>query len=290
MTPPDATSEERASSRAVDRGRLVPRAVVEAFIDCFGGTVLREVDALFTDVGFSLDSSAEERAAQDGRGQRRSRAAGYVATADLAVPRDADQLLQAMALALADWEREEGDNEWGQLKRLRRNLDRAGFSWDGSSLSRRVGTVPVPFALRLAEVEDVGREVDRILGSVEWDPADAITAARALVETACKTVLEELGIEIDERDDLPSLYKKTALSLKVDVTQYDIVYRQILQGLTGTVNGLAGLRNKLGDAHGPRPRAVRPQPRHARMAAGAAMTVATFLIETLEERRAASAP
>lgn len=48
--------------------------------------------------------------------------------------------------------------------------------------------------------------------------------------------------------------------------------------------GLAELRNKMGDAHSPSPRAVRAQPRHARMAAGAAMTVATFLVETLEER------
>ena len=51
-----------------------------------------------------------------------------------------------------------------------------------------------------------------------------------------------------------------------------------------SVQGLAELRNKLGHAHGRRRGGVRPQPRHARMAAAAAMAVATFLIETLEER------
>jgi hypothetical protein len=71
----------------------------------------------------------------------------------------------------------------------------------------------------------------------------------------------------------------------MDATQHDVIYRQVLQGLASAVHGLAELRNKLGDAHGARRGGHRAQPRHARMAAGAAMTVATFLIETLEERR-----
>jgi hypothetical protein len=109
-----------------------------------------------------------------------------------------------------------------------------------------------------------------------------------LVETVCKTVLEELGEGIIEREELPALYKRTALALRMDVTQHEAVYRQILQGLTSAVQGLAELRNKLGDAHGRGRVSQRASPRHARMAAGAAATVATFLIKTLGQRRAAS--
>jgi hypothetical protein len=261
---------------------------VEAFVACFGGTILREIDALFEDLGFEFDASAEERAQQQGRGARRSRAAGYLAAAALTQPHDADRLLRAISLCLADWERAEGESEWSDLKRLRRNLQLAGLAWDGTTLARRIMPVPIPFAVRLEGLEDVEREVGRILESVDRDPADAITAARSLVETACKTVLEELGEPIAERDDLRALYKKTALVLKVDATQHEIIYRQILQGLASAVQGLAELRNKLGDAHGPRRGGPRAQPRHARLAAGAAMTVATFLIETLEERRSAT--
>jgi hypothetical protein len=137
----------------------------------------------------------------------------------------------------------------------------------------------------LSDLEDVRREVDRILESVDRDPADAITAARSLVETACKTVLDDVDEPFDDREDLTALYKKTAVALKMDATQHDVIYRQVLQGLASAVHGLAELRNKLGDAHGARRGGHRAQPRHARMAAGAAMTVATFLIETLEERR-----
>lgn len=267
---------------------LIPRPVVEAFIDCFGGTVLREVDALFEDLGFGFNPEAEDTAQQRGRGARRSRAAGYVATADLSQPREADRLLQAIALSLSDWERQKGTDGWGEVKRLRRNLALAGLGWDGKTVTRGSSAIPTPFAERLSDLEDVRREVDRILDSVDRDPADAITAARSLVETACKTVLDELGEPFNDRDDLPALYKKTAMALKVDATQHEVIYRQALQGLTTAVHGLAELRNKLGDAHGARRGGHRARPRHARMAAGAAMTVATFLIETLEERGARS--
>lgn len=131
--------------------------------------------------------------------------------------------------------------------------------------------------------EHVSREVQRITDNVERDPADAITGARALVESVCKDVLVELGQPVPQHDDLPTLYKKTALALKVDPTQHQAVYRQTLQGLVSTVSGLGILRDQLGDAHGHDRTATPPDVRHARLAAGAAMTVAVFLVEALEE-------
>jgi hypothetical protein len=266
---------------------LVSRPVVEALASCFGGELLAQIDALFGDLGIGLDNEAELRAAQAGRGQRRSRAAGYLATLDLGDPHDVEQLFQVITTSLPDWEQREhevGQGAWDELKRLRRNLVRSGLRWDGSTLTRTIGPIPTPMLDRLGGIEDVDKEVTRILAAVDADPADAITAARALVEAACKSVLEAMGLDIDDREDLPALYKRTAVALKIDAAQHDLVYRQILQGLMSSVQGLAELRNKMGDAHSPSPRAVRAQPRHARMAAGAAMTVATFLVETLEER------
>jgi hypothetical protein len=134
--------------------------------------------------------------------------------------------------------------------------------------------------------EEVDREIERIFAAIETDPADAITASRALLETVCKLVLDELGEPFLEADDLPMLYKKTASALKLDPTQHEPVYRQTLQGLVSAVQGLAEVRNRLGDAHGKGRTAARARPRHARMAAGAAMTVSSFLVETMSERRA----
>jgi hypothetical protein len=266
---------------------LVARPVVEAFVNCFAWETLGQIDALFGDLGFKFDRAAEEVAQQTSRGQRRSRAAGYLATLDLADPAAVTLLFQAIQTLLPEWEERErqgNQGEWDTLKRLRRNLTRSGIRWNGAVLAREAGPIPVQALDRLAGIEDVEREVARIQAGVDADPADAITAARSLVEAACKSVLESLGQVVDEHDDLPALYKKTAVALSVDAAQHEVVYRQILQGLMSSVQGLAELRNKMGDAHGHSRLAIRPQPRHARMAAGAATTVATFLIETLEER------
>ncbi|MGC8635397.1 MAG: abortive infection family protein [Candidatus Limnocylindrales bacterium] len=143
--------------------------------------------------------------------------------------------------------------------------------------------VPCEQGDRLRQLgEHVSREVQRITDNVERDPADAITSARALVESVCKDVLVELGQPVPQHDDLRTLYKKTALALRVDPTQYEAVYRQTLQGLVSTVGGLGILRDQMGDAHGRDRTAPSPQVRHARLAAGAAMTVSVFLVEALE--------
>lgn len=271
------------------KNALVPVHVVSAFKECFvGREVIRTIDEFFGDLEFdySADAFASEQAA--GHGQRRSTAAGYIGPLDLSDPRDCDRLTRAITFKLAEWERTADPNFTQDLDRLKRTLDFAGFTWDGRSLIRRAG----PFAaasmtrsLRDLGLQDVNEEIERITKAVDSDPADAITASRALVETTCKAVLDELAVSFDEHDDLPSLYKKTATALKLDPVQHEVVYRQTLQGLVSAVQGLAELRNKLGDAHGKGRAAVRPEPRHARMAAGAATTVATFLVETLEHRR-----
>jgi hypothetical protein len=269
---------------------LIPGRVVEAFVDCFAGRdVLRSIDALFVDVGFGdRDLNAEREALVDGRGQRRSRAIGYIATLDLAQEQHAALLLTAISVQLQVWLKGADPQYRDDFDRLLRNLDLSGLSWDGGRVVRRAGTLSSPglvTTLGALGIDDVNQEIERIAAAIEIDPADSITASRALVETVCKSVLDELGEPINENEDLPSLYKRVAVALKIDPTQHEVVYRQTLQGLVSAVQGLAELRNKLGDAHGRFRLAARPQPRHARMAAGAAMTVSTFLVETLEQRR-----
>jgi Abortive infection C-terminus len=45
------------------------------------------------------------------------------------------------------------------------------------------------------------------------------------------------------------------------------------------------VRNKIGDAHGTRPRAVKPKPRHAELAVNLAGTMASFLVATWQEQQ-----
>lgn len=119
------------------------------------------------------------------------------------------------------------------------------------------------------------------------DPEGAITAARSLLETVCKHILDEEEVEYDEqKDDLPKLYRLVANELRLAPSDHtEEIFKQILGGCQSIVVGMAGLRNRLGDAHGMSRRAYKPAPRHAELAVNLAGTMATFLMRTLEVRK-----
>jgi len=117
------------------------------------------------------------------------------------------------------------------------------------------------------------------------DPEGAITLARTLLEAVCKHILGELGVEYDDKSDLPKLYRLVAANLNLSPAQHiEPIFKQILGGCHSVVQGLGSLRSKLGDAHAQGKRQVRPAPRHAELAVNLAGTMATFLISTWEAR------
>jgi Abortive infection C-terminus len=118
------------------------------------------------------------------------------------------------------------------------------------------------------------------------DPEGTITAARSLIESTCKYVLDDLGISYSHKADLQTLYKATAKELTLSPDQHkEDVFRKILGGCNSIANGLAGLRNAFGDAHGKSSKAPKPSERHADLAVNAAGTIATFLIASYEQRK-----
>jgi len=118
------------------------------------------------------------------------------------------------------------------------------------------------------------------------DPEGAITAARTLLETVCKHILDEKRVKYDDKKiDLPQLYHMVSTELNLSPSQYtEEVFKQILGGCSSIVNGLGTLRNRLGDAHGQGKNPVRPASRHAELAVNLAGSVALFLVETWEAR------
>lgn len=118
------------------------------------------------------------------------------------------------------------------------------------------------------------------------DPEGAITAARTLLETVCKHILEDLGSGADDGADLPKLYRLTAERLKLAPSQHtEPVFKQILGGCTAVVEGLGAVRNRLSDAHGKGRAPVKPTARHAELAVNLAGTMADFFIATWEASR-----
>jgi hypothetical protein len=118
------------------------------------------------------------------------------------------------------------------------------------------------------------------------DPDGAITAAKTLVETVCKHILEEAGVSYGDNDDLPKLYSLAAERLNLAPSQHsEQVFKAILGNCQAVVSNLAAIRNKLGDTHGQGKRHSRPLPRHAELAVNLAGSVAMFLIATWKARK-----
>jgi hypothetical protein len=119
------------------------------------------------------------------------------------------------------------------------------------------------------------------------DPEGAITAAKTLLETICKHILDEAGQDYGDNDDLPKLYNAAATTLQLAPTQHtEQVFKSILGNCQSIVGNLAGLRNKLGDSHGQGKRHVKPSARHAELAVNLAGSVAMFLVATWNARKA----
>lgn len=117
------------------------------------------------------------------------------------------------------------------------------------------------------------------------DPEGAITAARTLIETVCKHLLDELNVAYGEHDDLPKLNRLVAQAMNLSPSQHTAdVFKQVLGGCAAVVEGLGAMRNRLGDAHGKGRAAVRPATRHAELVVNLALSMCLFLVRTWEAR------
>jgi hypothetical protein len=141
-------------------------------------------------------------------------------------------------------------------------------------------------ALQNFDTEGVHKIWVKALERRHTDPEGAITSARTLLETVCKRVLEETKTNYNDKHDLPALYKTVAMKLNIAPSQHtEEIFKRILGGAASVVEGLGSLRNKIGDAHGYGRKSARPSARHAQLAVNLAGTVATFIVETWNERK-----
>lgn len=136
----------------------------------------------------------------------------------------------------------------------------------------------------------ISQQITRMETAVNNDPGLAIGTAKELVETCCKTILAECGAEIPSKADLPKLIKITVKQLSL--TPEDIpekaraadTIKRLLSNLATITQGIAELRNQYGTGHGKEGSSRGLGPRHAKLAVGAASTLAVFLAETHQHR------
>jgi hypothetical protein len=152
------------------------------------------------------------------------------------------------------------------------------------------GITAVKAAIATADLSYVAQQITRMEAAVNADPGLAIGTAKELVETCCKTILSDRGITDIDKLELAQLVKKTSKELKLtpddisDSAKAADVIKRLLSNLATITQGVAELRNQYGTGHGRTGRAKGLEARHAKLAVGAASTLAVFLIETHDAR------
>lgn len=137
-----------------------------------------------------------------------------------------------------------------------------------------------------ADIVYVSQQITRMEAAVSNDPGLAIGTAKELLETCCKTILHQRGQVLSGNEDLPQLVKRTVKELKLapndipDKAKAVETIRVLLSNLATITNGISELRNRYGTGHGREASSKGLRPRHAKLAVGAASTLAVFLVET----------
>ncbi len=125
----------------------------------------------------------------------------------------------------------------------------------------------------------------RALARIHEEPDAAITSARTLLESTCKSILEHYGAsEADYKKlNLQNLFLKTWESLGTSQQQKSL--EQIQTKLGELIAAFGTLRNEYGDAHGRGLSSLSPTQLEAEFAVNLAGTMTLVLIRRFEEAR-----
>ncbi len=277
---------------------LISKKTRKEFREYFVGLYLREIEAEFdaADVPFVGNYVPKNIS-----GQRRSLVEQYYHAVDWTKWSDVRKILivyENVLTHLEDLSETNGlyeNNEWAQntFKSLKKWIERDGFIYSNGKLNpvgKNASLSEITSATSHFDAPELHRQIERIKNAVEDDPGLAIGTSKELIETTCKTILSERGVQYDNNSDISKLVKETRKSLGLIPENIpnskkgaDII-RRLLSNLGNVTQGLGELRNLYGTGHGKHSKEKGLSPRHARLAVGTAATLAMFLFETHEER------
>jgi hypothetical protein len=136
------------------------------------------------------------------------------------------------------------------------------------------------------DAKHLAEQIRRMEAAVESDPGLAIGTAKELIETTCKTILRERGVELPGNPDVGELTKRTFKELDLvakevpNSAQGATTVKLILNNLAVVGVNIAALRNLYGTGHGKDGKAGGLTARHAKLAVGTSATLCRFLFET----------
>ena len=225
------------------------------FREYFVNTSLAHIDDAFALAGIK----AKEDFVSPVSGARRSRVEQYYTSVDFSKWADARRVLAVYEHVLDELERQvrHGD-EYAKkyametFDTLLECLHRDGFDWADGRLVERSRAAQLDnfnHAIVMVDAPEFARQLSRLREAVDEDPSLAIGTAKEMLETTCKTILEDLWIDFDPAWDLPELLKATSKELKLlpedipDAARGAEIMKRLLSSLGPIGHGLAELRN-----------------------------------------------
>lgn len=158
----------------------------------------------------------------------------------------------------------------------------------------RVLNIATPLAVNAAELQEkfssqyLSKQIELMLKMQSENPTDAIGKAKELIESCCKTILDNKGVAWDKNWDMSKLTGETLSLLNLtpkSIADTDPVsenIKAVLGNLRGISTKLAEIRNPYGSGHGKSASFTGLETRHAKLAVGCRITFVTFLWDTYE--------
>jgi hypothetical protein len=187
------------------------------------------------------------------------------------------------------------ENQWDQQKlddrtQIGRALAAAQLQYvQGGNLAGSLGTPSRTLEefIRQRDLLQIDEEFNRALKNVESNPREAVSAASNILESICKVCIADEGLEMPAKQDLKPVWSVVRKHLGFDPSAVeDQDLQQILSGMISVVDGIGALRTHASTAHGAGRKTYKLEPRHARLAVHGAHTLALFILESWQRKRA----
>lgn len=129
----------------------------------------------------------------------------------------------------------------------------------------------------------MNQQIDLLFKARDTNPTEAIGKSKELIESCCKTILEEKNEAINKDWAVQQLVKATMKSLEITTDDINAgqpagkTIKRILSSLGNIASGVAELRNPYGSGHGKGDSYQGLTVRHARLAVGSAATLVEYL-------------
>lgn len=139
--------------------------------------------------------------------------------------------------------------------------------------------------------EYISAQIDIMMKVQVENPTEAIGKAKELIESCCKTILEDSNEIVNKDWTVSQLVKATMKFLEVSTDNVDTetteatTIKAILGNLHGIAGNIAELRNTYGSGHGKGASYKGLTVRHAKLAVGSSVTLVDYLWETYEWRK-----